>query len=72
MKKILWLIAGVGIGFVVAHQFNQTTSGKQFFTEFDKRTKEFSDSLIDGYREREAELRSAIADAGDKVSKLGK
>ena len=72
MKKILWLIAGVGIGFLVAHQFNQTKSGKQFFSEFDKKTKEFSDSLIDGYRERESELRAAIADAGDKVSKLAK
>ncbi|MFB2599781.1 hypothetical protein ACEXQE_18505 [Herbiconiux sp. P17] len=61
MKKFLWLIAGVGIGFLVAHQFNQTARGKQFFNEFDKKTKEFSDSLIDGYREREAELRAAIS-----------
>jgi hypothetical protein len=61
MKKVLWLIAGIGIGFVVAHQFNETPRGKKFFSEFDKRTKEFSDSLIDGYREREAELRAAIA-----------
>ncbi len=72
MKKVLWLIAGIGIGFVVAHQFNQTSGGKKFFSEFDKKTKEFSDSLVDGYREREAELRAAIADAGDKVSKLSK
>ena len=72
MKKVLWLIAGVGIGFVVAHQFNQTKSGQEFFKELDKKTKEFSDSLIDGYRERESELRSAIADGADKVSKLAK
>ncbi|QJU53619.1 hypothetical protein SCB71_10270 [Herbiconiux sp. KACC 21604] len=72
MKKALWLIAGIGIGFLVAHQFNQTKSGKEFFAEFDKKAKEFSDSLVDGYREREAELRSAIADAGDKVSKIAK
>lgn len=72
MKKFLWLVAGIGIGFLVAHQFNNTPKGKEFFKEFDKKTKEFSDSLIDGYREREAELRSAIADAGDKVSKLAK
>ncbi|MCS5733245.1 hypothetical protein [Herbiconiux daphne] len=61
MKKVLWLIAGIGIGFLVAHQFNQTPSGKKFFNEFDKKTKEFSDSLVDGYREREAELRAAIS-----------
>jgi hypothetical protein len=69
MKKIVWLIAGVGIGFVVAHQVNQTSSGRRFFTDIDKKTREFSDSLVDGYREREAELRAAIADAGDAVSK---
>ncbi|WP_066038723.1 hypothetical protein [Herbiconiux solani] len=69
MKKVLWLIAGVGIGFVVAHQFNQTSGGKKFFSELDKKTKEFSDSLVDGYRERESELRAAIADAGDKLTK---
>ncbi|GAA2221950.1 hypothetical protein N1031_02420 [Herbiconiux moechotypicola] len=69
MKKVLWLIAGIGIGFVVAHQVNQTSGGKKFFAEFDKKTKEFSDSLVEGYREREAELRAAIADAGEKLSK---
>ena len=63
MKKILWLIAGIGLGFLAAHQFNQTKSGKRFFKDLDQRTKEFGDSLVDGYREREAELRSAIADA---------
>jgi hypothetical protein len=69
MKKILWLIIGIGVGFLVAHQANQTSSGNRFFRELDKRTKEFSDSLVDGYREREAELRAVIADAGDAASK---
>ncbi|MFB2556015.1 hypothetical protein [Herbiconiux liangxiaofengii] len=69
MKKFLWLIVGVGIGFAVAHQVNQTSSGRRFFSDLDKKTKEFGDSLVDGYREREAELRAVIADAGDTLSK---
>jgi hypothetical protein len=69
MKKILWLVIGIGVGFAVAHQVNQTKSGKEFFSELDRKTKEFSDSLVDGYREREAELRDAISGAGDALSK---
>ena len=72
MKKILWLTAGVAIGFVVAHQVNQTKEGGRFFSELDKRTKGFADSIVDGYRERESELRAVIADAGDSLHNHGK
>jgi hypothetical protein len=60
VKKVLWLIAGIGIGFVVAHQVNKTAEGKKFFSELDKKTRDFTDSIVDGYREREAELRDVL------------
>lgn len=68
MKKILWLVLGVAIGFVVAHQVNQTAEGRRFFSDLDKRTKGFTESIVDGYRERESELRAVLGDAGEALS----
>jgi hypothetical protein len=58
MKNILLLVVGVGAGFAIAHQVSKTPAGKQFFEDVDRRAKEFSAALIDGYKAREAELRS--------------
>ncbi len=35
--------------------------------DIDRKAREFGDAVVDGYREREAELRAAIADAEDAV-----
>lgn len=67
MKNILWLIVGVGLGFVVAHQINKTPEGRRFFDDVDNRAHDFSSAVIDGYKAREAELRAAVADAEDAV-----
>ena len=67
MKNILWLIVGVGLGFLAAHQINKTPEGKRFFEDVDTRAHEFSSAVVDGYKEREAELRAAVADAGDAL-----
>jgi hypothetical protein len=72
MKKILWLVFGVAIGFVVAHQVNQTPQGRSFFSDLDKRTKGFTGSIVDGYRERESELRAVLSDTGEGRSSLDK
>ncbi|MFF1633232.1 hypothetical protein [Leifsonia sp. NPDC058248] len=60
MKSFLWLIVGVALGFVVAHKMNETPQGKQFFSSLDKKARDFGEAVSDGYRQREAELRSAI------------
>ncbi len=65
MGKILLLVLGIGAGFVIAHQVSKTERGRQFFDDVDARAKDFSAALIDGYRAREADLRSAIADVED-------
>ena len=70
MKNILWLIVGVGLGFVAAHQINKSPEGKRFFEDVDSRAHEFSNAVVDGYKEREAELRAAVADVGDALSDL--
>jgi uncharacterized membrane-anchored protein YhcB (DUF1043 family) len=60
MKSFLWLVVGVAIGFVVAHQVNETTKGREFFSSLDRKARDFTGAVSDGYRQREAELRSAI------------
>lgn len=63
MKNFVWLIIGVGAGFVAAHQLNKTRAGSELFARIDAQAKEFGDAVSDGYRKREAELRRAIGDA---------
>ncbi len=61
MKKVLWFSAGIAVGALVAHQINQTAQGKKAFANLEAKVKDFSDAFSDGYREREAELRSALS-----------
>lgn len=70
MKKLLWLFAGVGIGFIVAHQVNSTPEGRRFFEGVDAARREFTDAVVDGYKSREAELRAAVAQAEETIADL--
>jgi len=70
MKGVLLLVTGVAIGFVVAHQVAKTEQGQRFFDDVDAKAREFSSSVVDGYKAREAELRSAVADAEDAIADL--
>ncbi|WP_411700171.1 hypothetical protein [Conyzicola sp.] len=62
MKKVLWLVVGVAVGFVAAHQIAKTSGGKKFFDDVNAKAHDFSDAVVDGYKQREAELRAAIDD----------
>ena len=70
MKNLVWLVLGVGVGFIAAHHINKTPEGKKFFEDVDHRAREFSDAVVDGYKSREAELRAAVADAEDVIANL--
>ncbi len=70
MKGALLLIAGVAIGFVVAHEVAKTPQGKQFFDEVDGKAREFGDAVVQGYKAREAELKQAVANAQDAIDDL--
>ncbi|MBX3090521.1 MAG: hypothetical protein KF772_08095 [Cryobacterium sp.] len=72
MKKLLWLIAGVGIGFVAAHQVAKTPEGQRFFSDVDSKVKEFGSAVVDGYKAREAELKAAVADAEEAIADFTK
>ncbi|GAA1726480.1 hypothetical protein [Microcella frigidaquae] len=70
MKNVAWLIAGIAIGFVAAHQVSKTPQGRQFFDEVDTKAREFGSAVVDGYKQREAELRAAVAEAEDTIADL--
>jgi hypothetical protein len=74
MKRLVWFIVGIAVGFVLAHVVAGNPKGKRFFDEVDTRAHEFSAAVVEGYKEREAELRDvvsdAVADAGDTLTDL--
>ncbi|MBX3091464.1 MAG: hypothetical protein KF801_03035 [Cryobacterium sp.] len=72
MKKLLWLVVGVGVGFVAAHQLNKTPEGRKFFEDVDAKAREFGGAVVDGYKAREAELRAAVAEAEDAIADFAK
>jgi hypothetical protein len=70
MKNIVWLIVGAAVGFVAAHQVAKTPQGKQFFDDVDEKAREFGSAVVEGYKQREAELRAAVAEAEDTIADL--
>ena len=69
MKNLALLIAGIGIGFLAAHQVARTPQGKQFFDDVDAKAREFGGAVVDGYKQREAELRAVVAEAEDALGR---
>ncbi|KTR03796.1 hypothetical protein [Curtobacterium luteum] len=60
MKQLFFVAVGVVIGFVVAHQVANTPGGARFFADVNARTKAFADAVADGYKSRDAELRTDV------------
>jgi len=58
VKSLFLLAVGVVGGFAVAHQVNKTPRGRQFFGDLDGNVQSFRAAVVDGYKAREAELRS--------------
>lgn len=69
MKNFIWLLVGIAVGSIVAHEVNKTQQGKQFFSDLDNKAREFGEAISDGYRQREAELRAALGEAQAIVDK---
>jgi hypothetical protein len=65
VKGLFLLVAGVAVGFIAAHQIARTPEGKQFFDDVDSKARQFGGAIVDGYKQREAELRAAVAQADD-------
>jgi hypothetical protein len=72
MKKVFWLIVGIKLGFIAAHLINQNPAGKKFFENVDSKAREFGKAVAAGYRERDAELRSAVSEMESSLNNLNK
>ena len=60
MKGLLLLTVGVAAGFAIAHQVSKTPEGQKFFADVDKKAKDFGDAVVQGYKSREAELKTTV------------
>jgi hypothetical protein len=60
VKQLFFVAVGVVIGFAVAHRVANTPGGARFFADVNARTKAFTGAVADGYRSREAELRTDV------------
>ena len=59
MGKVLWLLIGVALGFVLAHQAARTESGKRIVATVNGTANEFAQTVADSYRARLAESDAA-------------
>lgn len=57
MKYVVAILVGVGLGFLVAHKVSQTEQGRAFLARVDATTKDLTDAVVEGYRQREAQIR---------------
>jgi len=67
MKKLIWFLAGIGIGVAAVKQLNENPKAQELAADVSKRAKDFGAAVSEGFREREAEL--AKAASANKSSK---
>ena len=59
LKYVAWLLAGVGLGFIVAHQVSRTNAGKAVFDTIDASARELAEAVREGFSERTSQLRNS-------------
>ncbi|WP_210505697.1 hypothetical protein [Naasia sp. SYSU D00057] len=70
MKKALWLVLGVALGYLLAQGVRRSSSGQESLGGLEARAREFGKTVADAYRARQAELRAAIGTAETSDSDL--
>ncbi|WP_449277433.1 hypothetical protein [Leucobacter sp. GX24907] len=70
MRKLFWVITGIGIGFVAAHFVNQTPEGRRFFERVNQGAREFGDAVATGYHGVEAAAGEVLEDVEQALSDL--
>ena len=56
MKKAFWFITGIAAGLVAAKQLQENPKTKAIVDDVMDRVRELGDVVVEGFREREAEL----------------
>lgn len=66
MKYFASLLAGIGLGFILAHQVSRTPAGKALLETVGATTNQISEAVRTGFAERTAELRDGAASSSAK------
>jgi hypothetical protein len=56
MKKAFWFVTGIAAGLVAAKQLQENPKTKAIVDDVMVRVRELSDVVVEGFREREAEI----------------
>jgi hypothetical protein len=56
MKKLTWFIAGIALGMVAARQVEENPAARQALEDAKRSALNLKDAVVEGYKEREAEL----------------
>lgn len=56
MKKLTWLITGIGLGYLFNQQLRENPKVQAAVNDMGDRAREFGDAVAEGFRERESEL----------------
>lgn len=56
MKKLAWFIVGIALGAVAAKQIEENPSARKALDDAKRSASNLKDAVLEGYREREAEL----------------
>ncbi len=66
MSRFGWFIAGLGLGAIAAIQAKDNPQVKAAADELLSAAKDFGNAVTEGYKEREAELKTPKAKPGSK------
>jgi hypothetical protein len=74
MKKAFWFVTGIAAGLVAAKQLQENPKTKAMVDDVLERVRELGDVVVEGFREREAEIaaekKSASADSSSATSNI--
>ena len=56
MRKLFWLVSGISLGLVLAKQIENNPAAKVIANDVERAARDFGNAVIEGFREREAEL----------------
>jgi hypothetical protein len=72
MKKLIWFIAGLALGAVAAKQIEENPKARKAYQEAKSSVQDFRDAVMEGYREREAELAKPARSASKSTASKSK
>jgi hypothetical protein len=64
MKRLLWIALSIGAGYALARVLSRTEGGRKVVSSIDGSVREFRETAMSAYRDRQQQLRDAIGGSG--------